>query len=788
MGQQHLKLIVGETGQPLLGSTGNACRPMTNACDEGDAMARGVPVCRDAPPLSEPSQSKLGIAGLCALALTVWAASPLDAGAQQRSTEVGAGATTLDEARRVALVVGNEAYSPAEPLSNPVNDATAVADALEELGFDVMRLLDAPQDEMDLQIIRFGRQIRSGDVALFYYAGHGLQVEGENYLVPVDADIENEAQVKERAIAAGFVLDAMANANAGLRIMILDACRNNPYMSRGWRGGGGGTRGLSAITADGPTLIAYATAPNDVAADGDGDHSPYTEELVRHIRQPLPVGTMFERVQNAVYERTDRRQAPFISSGPMLGFSLVDGVDMAAVSASNELSLRDSTRAANVIVDGASTTASETDTMVATAEPPSYTQREALSALYEATHGSAWSVSEGLWLTNGPLDEWFGVTTDAEGYVTRIDLNNRGLAGPIPIALGDLRRLEYLDLSGNQLSGRIPPEIERMERLTHLILMGNKLEGPIPPQLSSLTQLTYLDLDGNELTGRIPDLSNLSNLTEIWLAQNRITGPIPAWLGTMERLVKIGLDNNRLDGEIPGTLGRLHSLQRLYASDNDLAGSIPTEFGGLESLERLGLKGNRLVGPIPPQIGSLTGLKRLELSDNRLDGVIPPQLGMLDSLEFLNLSQNDLEGDIPVQLSGLERLTVLDLSENGLTGSIAPQFGELAALTVLNLQSNNLVGAIPPTLGQLAKASVLNLKDNRLSGRIPPELGRLGQLTQLLLRDNQLTGPLPTELANLQRILVLQIGDSEGLCVPRELESWYERFGYNDVRAPSCDK
>ena len=752
-------------------------------------MGQDVLVCRDAPPLSESVQSKLGIAGLCALALAVWALSPLDAGAQQRSTEVGAGATTLDEARRVALVVGNEAYSHTEPLSNPVNDATAVADALEDLGFDVTRLLDAPQDEMDLQIIRFGRQIRSGDVALFYYAGHGLQIEGENYLVPVDADIENEAQVKERAVAAGSVLDAMATADAGLRIVILDACRNNPYEGRGWRGGGGGTRGLSAITADGPTLIAYATAPNDVAADGDedADHSPYTEELVRHIREPLPVGTMFERVQNAVYERTDRRQAPFISSGPMLGFSLVAGADMAAVSASDGLSLSDSPGAANAIVDGASTTASETDTMVATAEPPSYTQREALSALYEATNGSGWSVSEGLWLTNGPLDEWFGVTTDAEGYVTSIDLNNRGLAGPIPSVLGDLRRLEHLDLSGNQLSGRIPPEIGGLERLTHLILTGNQLEGPIPPQLGSLEELTYLDLDGNELTGRIPDLSKLSNLTEIWLAQNRITGPIPAWLGTMKLLVKIGLDNNRLDGEIPATLGSLHALQRLYASDNDLGGSIPPEFGGLESLERLGLKGNRLEGRIPPQIGSLTGLKRLELSDNRLEGAIPPQLGMLDSLEFLNLSKNDLEGDIPVQLSGLGRLTVLDLSENELTGSIAPQFGELAALTVLNLQSNNLTGAVPPELGQLAKASVLNLKDNRLSGRIPLELGRLGQLTQLLLRDNQLTGPLPTELANLQSILVLQIGESEGLCVPRELESWYERFGYNDVRAPSCD-
>ena len=744
-------------------------------------------VWRDALTRRKNGQPKLGIPALCALALAAWALNPLDADAQQRSTEVGAGATTLDEARRMALVVGNEAYSHATPLSNPVNDATAVADALEDLGFDVTRLLDAPQDEMDLQIIRFGRQIGSGDVALFYYAGHGLQVERENYLVPVDADIESEAQVMEQAVAAGSVLDAMANADAGLRIMILDACRDNPYKGRGWRGGGGGTKGLSPMGADGPTLIAYATEENSTADDGEGDHSPYTEELLKYIREPVPVGTMFQLVATAVYEKTNRMQAPFLNSGPMLGFSLVVGVDRAAVSASAGLDSSDSPGAANAIINDISTTDSETDAMVATAEPASYTQREALSALYTATNGSRWSVSEGLWLTNRPLDEWFGVTTDTEGYVTRIDLNNRGLAGPMPSALGDLRRLEHLDLSGNQLSGRIPPEIGRIERLTHLILTDNQLDGPIPPQLSSLKELTYLDLDGNELTGRIPDLSNLSNLTEIWLAQNRITGPIPDWLGSMERLVKIGLDNNRLTGEIPASLGSLHALQRLYASDNDLGGSIPTEFGGLESLERLGLKGNRLEGPIPPQIGSLAGLKRLELSDNRLVGAIPPQLGMLDSLEFLNLSKNDLEGDIPVQLSGLGRLAVLDLSENELTGSIAPQFGELAELTILNLQSNNLTGAIPPELGQLPKASVLNLKDNRLSGRIPAELGYLTQLRELLLRDNQLMGPLPMELANLQSIFVLQIGDSEGLCVPSGLESWYERFGYNDVRAPSCD-
>ena len=721
------------------------------------------------------------------IAVSAFGVDALDA--QERSTEVGAAPTSLEDAQRVALVVGNAGYDYAEKLRNPENDARAVANALEDLGFDVTLLIDASLEDMDIGIARFGRELDGGAVALFYYAGHGMQVDGHNYLVPVDANISVEEEVRTETFAAQGVLDEMANANAALRIMILDACRNNPYEGRGWRGAGG-ARGLASIAASGPTLIAFSTSADDVAADGDGDHSPYTEELIRHIRDPAPVGEVFRKVQNAVFEKTNRRQAPFVNSGPMLGFSLAaDGVSSTNTLGTGGPPTGSATRATARDVEEVDASVTTTTSTARTDgdEPPASEGREVLTALYDATNGASWSVSTGLWLTREPLDEWFGVTTDAEGYVISIDLGGTRLSGVIPAALGDLPRLKRLDLSGNRLSGSIPPELGQLRQLTELNLMDNRLSGTIPPELGTLTQLTLLDLDGNQLSGPIPpELANLTNLTELWLAGNRLTGSIPAWLGDIKGLTKIGLDGNRLSGEIPVELSSLEMLERLYASDNELSGSIPRALGELGSLERLGLMGNNLSGMIPAELGALVNLKRLELSDNRLTGVIPPHFGGLTELEFLNLSNNDLEGSIPQQLSSLTQLSVLGLSYNHLLGSIPPLLGNLSSLRELSLEGNDLDGFIPSELGQLTVLSLLNLKDNQLSGTIPSELGNLNELRNLLLRDNRLTGEIPLELGNLERISVLQIGDGEGLCVPKQLDEWYKQYGSNDVRAELC--
>ena len=217
--------------------------------------------------------------------------------------------------RRVALVIGNAAYADS-PLRNPVNDATDMAAALRQMGFEVTLLRDARRRQMNDAVRAFGRQLRQGGVGLFYFAGHGLQVAGQNYLVPIGADIEEEFEVSDEAVSAGRILGAMEAAGNGLNLVILDACRNNPY-SRGFRGRS--ARGLAApAQAARGSLIAYATSPNAVAADGSGRNGLYTKHLLRYMQEPgLGVEEMFKKVRIAVERESGGQQTPWeLSSLP----------------------------------------------------------------------------------------------------------------------------------------------------------------------------------------------------------------------------------------------------------------------------------------------------------------------------------------------------------------------------------------------------------------------------------------------------------------------------------------
>ncbi|MDF1551255.1 MAG: caspase family protein, partial [Bacteroidales bacterium] len=195
---------------------------------------------------------------------------------------------------RTALVIGNGNYEDA-PLKNPVNDASAMAKTLRKLNFDVIEVLDG-----DLSTIRQGvREFHSKldenkGVGLFYYAGHGVQSKGENYLIPVKHDIKQEFEIPDRAIRANSVLEAMESTNTRMNIVILDACRNNPFI-RSFRSG---NRGLAQISSDGTgSIIAYSTAPGSVASDGEGENSPYTQELIKAITTPgLEIGMVFRKV------------------------------------------------------------------------------------------------------------------------------------------------------------------------------------------------------------------------------------------------------------------------------------------------------------------------------------------------------------------------------------------------------------------------------------------------------------------------------------------------------------
>ena len=212
--------------------------------------------------------------------------------------------------KRVALVIGNSAYETS-PLKNPVNDAQDMAQTLRGLRFDVIYRENLNKNDMKRAIREFGAKIQSGSVGLFYYAGHGVQVQGVNYLVPVDAKVEREEEIEFECVDAGFVLAQMSHAKNSMNIVILDACRNNPF-ARSYRST---SRGLALMGAPTGTLIAYSTEPGSVASDGKARNGIYTQELLKLIKIPnLDIEDVFKRVRVSVLNLTQRRQTPWESS------------------------------------------------------------------------------------------------------------------------------------------------------------------------------------------------------------------------------------------------------------------------------------------------------------------------------------------------------------------------------------------------------------------------------------------------------------------------------------------
>ena len=225
----------------------------------------------------------------------------------------------------------------------------------------------------------------------------------------------------------------------------------------------------------------------------------------------------------------------------------------------------------------ASTTTPEPAPTVAPTPAPTLTDREILEVSYHATDGPNWANHEN-WLSDKPLGEWFGVTTDSAGNVTELVLSGNGLQGELSPELAGLRSLEVLRLYRNLLTGEIPPELGKLSSLRALILAATK-----------------------------SDSSGLS-------------GEIPPELGALSNLVELNLGNNQLTGEIPPQLGSLGNLQILFLFGNQLSGEIPPDLGGLSKLQRLGLYENRLSGHIPPELGDLANLTYLGLHRNQLSG------------------------------------------------------------------------------------------------------------------------------------------------------------------------
>ncbi len=206
---------------------------------------------------------------------------------------------------KIALIYGNGAY-PESSLKNSVNDATAITEKLTKLGFRCIPAIDAKINEMNKGLANFADKLKDSDVALFFFAGHGMQIDGMNYLTAVDTQFDNETDVKYSSLPLNKVIEIMEDGRNQTSIIILDACRNNPY-ERKWRGGE--ARGLAPVYAPKGMIVAYATSPGQVAYDGTGENSPYTHALLQHIStQDIAIEDFFKRVRNTLSSSTKGKQ------------------------------------------------------------------------------------------------------------------------------------------------------------------------------------------------------------------------------------------------------------------------------------------------------------------------------------------------------------------------------------------------------------------------------------------------------------------------------------------------
>ena len=247
--------------------------------------------------------------------------------------------------------------------------------------------------------------------------------------------------------------------------------------------------------------------------------------------------------------------------------------------------------------------------------------RAALVVLYNTAGGANWA-NNSSWTSDAPLGEWFGIETDDNGRVVRVDLQENSLSGAIPGDLGNLTSLKWLFLNNHRATSPTT----------------NRLTGTIPPELGQLTNLESLYLGANPLTGEIPsELAGLVRLKRLGLFASQLSGEIPSSLGDLANLDMLLLDRNSFSGPIPVELGNLTNLNHLNLSVNQLTGTIPASLGNLTRLEHLGLNKNQLTGSIPASLGNLSNLNSMYISENELSGCIPVGLRRVPGNDFFEL-------------------------------------------------------------------------------------------------------------------------------------------------------
>ena len=484
-------------------------------------------------------------------------------------------------------------------------------------------------------------------------------------------------------------------------------------------------------------------------------------------------------------------------------------------------------------------------------EDPINPDRAVLVALYEATDGDNWTDNTN-WLSDAPLGEWFGVTTDENGRVARLEVGGNGLSGSLPSELSNLAYLEVLHLYDNVLSGSLPSELGNLTNLKELSFSGNQLSGVLPSSLGNLTNLKVLDLDDNALSGSLPSwLGNLTNLEMLQLGNNQFSGVLPSWLGNLTNLTVLALGHSALSGSLPSWLGNLTNLEYLGLHGNQFSGVLPLSLGNLTNLKYLGLFSNELSGSLPSSLINLTSLEYLYLRNTQLcapldaafqawlegienkQGVVncepanPDRAVLVELYEATNgdnwknkanwlsdqplnawhgvttnnngrvirldIRGNDLSGRLPAELGNLTHLQELNLYNNGLSGGLPSELGNLTNLQKLILPNNGLSGELPSSLGNLTNLQELVLYNNGLSGELPSELGNLTNLQKLWLFDTQFSGALPAGLVSLTNLQELHLRNTQ-LCAPIDasFQRWLEgiptKSGVVNCEDPSPDR
>ena len=470
--------------------------------------------------------------------------------------------------------------------------------------------------------------------------------------------------------------------------------------------------------------------------------------------------------------------------------------------------------------------------------------RAALVALYEATDGPNW-VNNDNWLTDAPLEDWYGVEVEGRDRVTALYLYSNSLSGLIPPELGDLANPTRLSLSGNSLSGPIPPELGNLSGLETLWLSSNDLSGPIPSELGNLARLESLQLAENDLSGPIPsEFGNLGNLTDLWLDNNDLSGPIPQSFLQLARLRDFHIAGN---GSlcVPGTSPFVAWLRGIERQDGASTSCNATDMAALKSLfEATGgtdwteSAGWGVDAVLEEWYGisadSLGRVVTLDLTRNGLAGRLPNNLGNLDEMTRLRIGDNALSGRLPLPLAKLS-LTEFHYADTRLCAPAEASFQtwlsgipshEGTGVECAPLSDRDILVALYDAAGgpdwthkenwltdsplgdwygvyvdSEGRVSGLDLWANALAGSIPPELGNLTRLRSLRLGGtagdavrfrkvgNGLTGAIPPELGDLPKLRSLSL-DSNNLTgpIPAELGNLSNLEGLvlasNDLRGP----